>query len=114
MNSKFDLPSRCAMLVFWLVNRLSRQMTSCPSPTSRSQVCAPRNPAPPVTSMRLTLDMDPERIGSNPTRHHAPSAHLPSRPLRLYSLRLCSLRPSHPRLLLQLPHRRPVLQTRHL
>src|SRR4051812_48644616 len=53
MNSKLGLPSRCSTLNFWLVNRLSRQMTSWPWATSRSQMCDPRNPAPPVTRTRL-------------------------------------------------------------
>jgi hypothetical protein len=41
------------MFCFWLVKKLSRQITSCPWATSRSHRCEPRKPAPPVTRMRL-------------------------------------------------------------
>ena len=42
-----------ATLDFWLVKKLSRQITSWPCSTSRSQRCEPRNPAPPVTRIRF-------------------------------------------------------------
>ena len=41
------------MFDFWLVKKLSRQITSWPRSTSRSQRWEPRNPAPPVTKIRL-------------------------------------------------------------
>ena len=43
------------MLDFCEVKKLSTQMTSSPAETSRSQRCEPRNPAPPVTRMRLVM-----------------------------------------------------------
>src|SRR5689334_15428293 len=39
------------MLAVSPVTRLSMQITRCPSATSRSQRCDPRNPAPPVTTL---------------------------------------------------------------
>src|SRR5262249_16631319 len=48
------------------VRKLSMQMTSLPSASSRSQRCEPMKPAPPVTRMRATLrrlhDGAPDRI----------------------------------------------------
>src|SRR3982751_5750779 len=53
------------------VSRLSRQITRCPSPSSRSQRWDPRKPAPPVTTQVLTGrsyragdHLDVPRIGS--------------------------------------------------
>ena len=45
-------PKRCSMLSSEPVMRLSRQTTSSPRSSSASQRCEPRNPAPPVTTMR--------------------------------------------------------------
>ena len=45
---------RCRMLARLPLKKLSRQMTSCPSRSSRSHRCDPRNPAPPVTSTRTS------------------------------------------------------------
>src|SRR5688572_30329785 len=53
INSKLDLGRRWATLCFWLVKKLSRQMTSWPWATRRSQRWEPRKPAPPVTRMRF-------------------------------------------------------------
>ena len=60
MSSKFDRSSKWATFVFWLVKKLSRQITSCDCSTSRSQRCEPRKPAPPVTKMRLICAMRAE------------------------------------------------------
>src|SRR5262249_45011077 len=57
MSSKLDRSSRWETLVFWLVKKLSRQITSCDCSTRRSQMCEPRNPAAPVTKMRLICAM---------------------------------------------------------
>src|SRR5271170_5255015 len=50
MNLKFLLPPRCEMLSTEPVTKLSRPMTLCPSDSSRSVKCEPRNPAAPVTT----------------------------------------------------------------
>ena len=42
ISSKFGWSSRWATFDFWLVKKLSRQMTSWPSATSRSQRCEPK------------------------------------------------------------------------
>src|SRR5207302_10343469 len=44
---------RWAMLSLVPLKKLSAHSTSLPSATSRSQRCEPRNPAPPVTRIRL-------------------------------------------------------------
>ena len=44
-------------VAFWLVKKLSRQITSWPCSTRRSQRWEPRKPAPPVTRMRLRWAM---------------------------------------------------------
>src|SRR6476659_7194818 len=44
----------CSMFSSEPVSRLSRQITRCPSPSSRSQRWDPRKPAPPVTTQVLT------------------------------------------------------------
>ena len=53
ISSKFFFASKCSTLDFWLVKKLSRQITSWPASTSRSHKCDPRKPAPPVTRMRI-------------------------------------------------------------
>src|SRR4051812_31170798 len=52
-NSKRGFASRCPMLAFCPVKRLSMQITSWPSLSRRSQRWDPRKPAPPVTRIRI-------------------------------------------------------------
>ena len=54
-TSKFGCASRSCTLLRWLVKKLSMQITSCPSDSSRRHRWLPRNPAPPVTTMRWNL-----------------------------------------------------------
>src|SRR5207248_4537975 len=44
------------------VSRLSMATTSSPRPTSVSQMCEPRKPAPPVTTMRATTSAPPDGV----------------------------------------------------
>src|ERR1051325_5150149 len=58
INSKLGLLSRWETLCFWEVKKLSRQMISWPWATRRSQRWEPRKPAPPVTRIRLSDDVE--------------------------------------------------------
>src|SRR6266404_51321 len=55
MNSKLRCPAICAILARLPLKKLSRQMTSAPSRSSRSHKWEPRNPAPPVTNARTAI-----------------------------------------------------------
>src|SRR6266404_8157515 len=68
MNSKLRCPSRCAMLARLPLKKLSRQMTSAPSRSSRSHKWEPRNPAPPVTSARTLFSSKSPRSAAILTR----------------------------------------------
>ena len=46
---------RCSIFCLVPVNRLSTHKTSCPCLSNLSIKCEPRNPAPPVTRIRLRL-----------------------------------------------------------
>src|SRR5665647_3290483 len=50
------------MLSLLPVKKLSRQITSCPSPRRRSQRCDPTKPAPPVTNIRMLFYLSFETI----------------------------------------------------
>src|SRR5262249_59510558 len=52
INSKSRKSRRWRILARLPLKKLSRQITSCLSRRSRSHRCDPRNPAPPVTSVR--------------------------------------------------------------
>src|SRR3972149_2176649 len=63
MKRKRSCPIRWAMLFIRPVIRLSRQTTSCPSSMKRSHRWEPRNPEPPVISVRgmeLLSSPDPQ------------------------------------------------------
>src|SRR4051794_11157352 len=53
-NTKPFSPNRCEMFSILPVSRLSMATTSLPRASSASQRCDPRNPAPPVTTTRVT------------------------------------------------------------
>src|SRR5205807_8435245 len=55
-------PNRWEMLSTLPVSRLSMATTSSPRPTSVSQMCEPRKPAPPVTTMRATGSAPPDGV----------------------------------------------------
>src|ERR1700722_16584526 len=69
INSKLLEPSKCAMLRFDPVKKLSTQSTSAPAVTRRSHRWLPRNPAPPVTNM-LSLVADRKTISLELNEHY--------------------------------------------
>src|SRR5260370_39770839 len=68
MNWKWRCPDRWAILARLPLKKLSRQMTSAPSRSSRSHRWEPRNPAPPVTSARTLFSSKSPRSAAILTR----------------------------------------------
>src|SRR6266852_405679 len=68
INSKLRCPARWAILARLPLKKLSRQMTSAPSRSSRSHRWEPRNPAPPVTSARTLFSSKSPRSAAVLTR----------------------------------------------